>query len=86
MRENLKDGGSIILTTPYHGYVKNLALSLFNAWDKHHTVDWLGGHIKFFSEKTISKMLDSCDYSAPVFQNVGRVPLLKKSMVCKSKK
>jgi len=43
MRKYLNDDGVIILTTPYHGYIKNLALSVFNAWDKHHTVDWVGG-------------------------------------------
>jgi len=48
MASLIKPGGLIILTTPYHGYLKNLALSLFNYWDKHHTVDWEGGHIKFF--------------------------------------
>ena len=53
----LRSGGSIVLTTPYHGYLKNLALSLANAWDKHHTVAWEGGHIKFFSEKTLTAML-----------------------------
>ena len=53
----IKNGGSLILTTPYHGYLKNLALSAFNAWDQHHTVAWEGGHIKFFSERTLSDML-----------------------------
>ena len=82
----IRPGGSIILTTPYHGYIKNLALSLANAWDKHHTVDWEGGHIKFFSEKTLSAMLIQTGFSGIKFNNAGRLPWLWKSMVCGAKK
>lgn len=48
MNSLLRRDGMIILTTPYHGYLKNLALSIFNAWDKHHTVDWEGGILNSF--------------------------------------
>ena len=65
----LRSGGSLILTTPYHGYLKNLALSLFNKWDKHFTVERRGGHIKFFSEETLARMLSSCG-----FENVFLTP------------
>jgi 2-polyprenyl-3-methyl-5-hydroxy-6-metoxy-1,4-benzoquinol methylase len=41
MDRHLQPGGSIILTTPYHGFLKNLALSL-DAWDRHFTVQWEG--------------------------------------------
>jgi SAM-dependent methyltransferase len=32
---SLRGGGLIIIETPYHGYLKNLCLSLFNRWDRH---------------------------------------------------
>lgn len=86
MASIIRPGGIIILTTPYHGYLKNLALSLFNYWDKHHTVDWIGGHIKFFSEKTISKMLRGSGFTEICFNNSGRVRWLWKSMVCRAQK
>ena len=82
----LRPGGHVILTTPYHGYLKNLALSLFNRWDRHHTVDWDGGHIKFFSEKTITCMLNACGFDNVIFCNAGRVHWLWKSMVCRARK
>jgi len=41
----LKPSGSLILSTPYHGYLKNLALALTGKLDKHFTVLWDGGHI-----------------------------------------
>jgi len=82
----LRPGGHIILTTPYHGYLKNLALSLFDHWDKHHTVEREGGHIKFFSEKTLTRMLKGCGFNDVVFHNAGRVCWLWKSMVCRTQK
>ena len=82
----LRRGGYIILTTPYHGYLKNLSLSLFDHWDKHHTVEWEGGHIKFFSEKTLARMINSCGFDNVIFRNAGRVRWLWKSMVCRARK
>lgn len=78
----LKPGGMLIITTPYHGYLKNFALSIFNKWDLHHTVDWEGGHIKFFSEKTLADLLNVSGFINISFHNVGRIPWLWKSMVC----
>ncbi len=43
----LKTNGKLILNTPFHGYLKNNALSLLNKFDKHFNPLWDGGHIKF---------------------------------------
>ena len=86
MMSLIRPGGFIILTTPYHGYLKNLALSVFNHWDKHHTVDWEGGHIKFFSERTLTDMLIKSGFTDIVFNNAGRMTFLWKSMVCSGQK
>ncbi len=82
----LKPGGVIILSTPYHGWAKNVLLSVLGQWDKHHTVDWEGGHIKFFSERTISAMLLEAKFSNIKFDNAGRVKWLWKSMVLRAQK
>jgi hypothetical protein len=37
------------VSTPYHGYHKNLGLALSGKMDAHFTALWEGGHIKFFS-------------------------------------
>jgi 2-polyprenyl-6-hydroxyphenyl methylase/3-demethylubiquinone-9 3-methyltransferase len=76
----------LILTTSYHGYLKNLALSLTNCWDDHVHVDREGGHIKFFSEKTLSQMLHGSGFENVTYHNVGRVRWLWKSMVCRAEK
>jgi 2-polyprenyl-3-methyl-5-hydroxy-6-metoxy-1,4-benzoquinol methylase len=86
MRMLIRTGGHIILTTPYHGYLKNLAISLMNAWDAHHTTDWEGGHIKFFSETSLSTLLKQAGFCDLVFNNSGRFPFFWKSMVCRAKK
>lgn len=82
----LRPGGSLILTTPYHGYLKNLALSLSNKWDQHFTVEREGGHIKFFSQRTLTRMLTDRGFENVVFNNAGRVRWLWKSMVCRAER
>jgi 2-polyprenyl-6-hydroxyphenyl methylase/3-demethylubiquinone-9 3-methyltransferase len=86
MNRHLRPGGWLILTTPYHGYLKNLALSIANAWDHHHGSLDEGGHIKFFSQHTLAAALARAGFEPPVFRNAGRVSLLWKSMVCRSRK
>jgi 2-polyprenyl-3-methyl-5-hydroxy-6-metoxy-1,4-benzoquinol methylase len=82
----LKPGGYLILTTPYHGYMKNLALVFFNKWDAHHGVHWDGGHIKFFSVKTLSRLAEDNGFLVQKFLFLGRVPWLWKSMICIAQK
>lgn len=82
----LSPGGYLILSTPYHGYLKNLALSLFNKWDHHHTALWHGGHIKFWSRATLGRLLCDNGFELIGFHGVGRVPYLWKSMVLVARK
>lgn len=77
----LRPGGHLIVSTPYHGYLKNLAISLLNRWDRHFGVDWEGGHIKFFSPATLERMALNAGFKNPRFRFVGRVPWLWKSMI-----
>lgn len=86
MNRVIRPNGWIILTTPYHGYLKNLFLSLLNYWDEHFTVDWEGGHIKFFSPKTLEKLLLATGFADLSFCNAGRMRWLWKSMVCRAQK
>jgi len=77
----LKNGGTLILTTPYHGYLKNLALAVTGKMDNHFTVGWDCGHIKFFSVKTLTEMVVEQGFRNVRFKFAGRVPFLWKSMV-----
>jgi 2-polyprenyl-6-hydroxyphenyl methylase/3-demethylubiquinone-9 3-methyltransferase len=49
--------GMGFLSTPYHGYLKNLALAVSGKMDSHFGALWYGGHVKFFSIKTLQKLL-----------------------------
>ena len=80
-RAVLRDGGYLLLTTPHHGYWKNLAVSVFNGWDRHADPLRVGGHIKFFSRKTMGRLLSDGGFSVRRWGGVGRVPGLWKSMV-----
>jgi 2-polyprenyl-6-hydroxyphenyl methylase/3-demethylubiquinone-9 3-methyltransferase len=77
----LVEGGLLIVSTPYHGYLKNLAVSVIGGWDRHFGVEVDGGHIKFFSKAALGKMALQCGFSKPHFRGVGRSPWLWKSMV-----
>ena len=84
-RQALNGKGEIIISTPYHGYLKNLVLSLFNKWDNHWGPMWYGGHIKFWSKATLSKALTDAGFTVTAFKGCGRVPYFWKSMVIKAK-
>jgi 2-polyprenyl-6-hydroxyphenyl methylase/3-demethylubiquinone-9 3-methyltransferase len=77
----LKPGGTLVVSTPYHGYLKNLVLSLVNGWDRHFSVSWDGGHIKFFSNKTLAKMAIAAGFRDATFVGAGRVPWVWKSII-----
>jgi 2-polyprenyl-3-methyl-5-hydroxy-6-metoxy-1,4-benzoquinol methylase len=73
--------GRFICTTPYHGYWKNLAISLAGGWDKHADPLFDGGHIKLFSRKTLSALMVEAGFERLQFCGAGRYPYLWKSMV-----
>jgi 2-polyprenyl-3-methyl-5-hydroxy-6-metoxy-1,4-benzoquinol methylase len=82
----LKPGGTFVCTTPYHGYLKNLALSLANKWDAHADPLWDGGHIKLWSRKTLFRLLTEVGFEELRFRGAGRMPWLWMTMVVAGKK
>lgn len=80
-RSCLRRSGYLILTTPYHGYVKNVMIALLDKWDYHHTPLWEGGHIKFWSRRTLGRLLEDYDFDVVRWSGVGRVPYLWHSVL-----
>lgn len=78
-------GGEIILSTPYHGYLKNLVMAASGKLDDHFTVLWDGGHIKFWSRKTLTQLLEEFGFKVMEFKGSGRFPYLWKSMFIKAR-
>jgi 2-polyprenyl-6-hydroxyphenyl methylase/3-demethylubiquinone-9 3-methyltransferase len=75
------DGGVAVVSTPYHGYWKNLVLALAGQTDKHYTALWDHGHIKFWSMDTLGQLLREAGFKSIEFRRVGRIPTLAKSMI-----
>lgn len=82
----LSADGLLILSTPYHGYWKNLALSISGRWDNHFSVHQDGGHIKFFSPQSIMRMVREAGFREVRVEGKGRLPWLWKTMVLVAKK
>lgn len=77
----LRPGGVFVLSTPYHGHLKNIAIALAMKSDFHYPALADGGHIKFFSVPVLSRVLWDAGFDDLEFTGAGRVPYLWKSMV-----
>jgi 2-polyprenyl-3-methyl-5-hydroxy-6-metoxy-1,4-benzoquinol methylase len=82
----LEPGGTALVSTPYHGYWKNLAMAVTGKMDAHFTALWDHGHIKFWSVKTLGELLAEAGFQDIRFLRVGRVPALAKSMIAVARK
>jgi len=82
----LEPGGIAIVSTPFHGYWKNLALAVTGRMDAHFTALWDHGHIKFWSIKTLGELLQEAGFIDIRFERVGRIPALAKSMIAIARK
>ncbi|MDR3764209.1 MAG: class I SAM-dependent methyltransferase [Acidobacteriota bacterium] len=84
--EALLPGGTFVLSTPYHGYLKNLLLALTNQFDDHWHPLRDFGHIKFFSCNTLLALLEECGFEVVSYTRAGRIPPLACSMVVAGRK
>jgi 2-polyprenyl-3-methyl-5-hydroxy-6-metoxy-1,4-benzoquinol methylase len=82
----LAPGGHLILSTPYHGYLKNLVMAAAGKLDAHFTALWDGGHIKFWSQRTLQTLLVEQGFGPCTLLGAGRLPYLWKSMVVTTRK
>lgn len=82
----LEPGGLAILSTPYHGYLKNIVLAVSNKMDRHFTALWDHGHIKFWSVRTLGRLLRETGFSDLKFWRIGRIPPLANSMIVAARK
>jgi 2-polyprenyl-3-methyl-5-hydroxy-6-metoxy-1,4-benzoquinol methylase len=82
----LKSRGYLIITTPYHGYLKNLVITALNKFDDHFNPLSDGGHIKFFTQRTLYKILRNYKFKPIKFLGAGRCRYLWKSMIVVAQK
>jgi 2-polyprenyl-3-methyl-5-hydroxy-6-metoxy-1,4-benzoquinol methylase len=80
-REALVPEGHVVITTPYHGYLKNLALAITGKFDHHWAVSSDFGHINFFSERTLAELARQCGFEPIAWDRAGRIGPLAATMV-----
>lgn len=85
-RSLLGPNGHVLIGTPYHGYLKNLVLAATGKMEAHFSALHDGGHVKFFSVNTLSKLILSHSFADLKFTFYGRAPLLWKNMICHARK
>ncbi len=76
----LHDEGRLVITTPHHGYLKNLAMALVGRLDTHFQPGQEGGHIKFWSARTLAAFLLEHGFEVTRSRGIGLLPFLWKSM------
>jgi SAM-dependent methyltransferase len=77
----LEPGGMALISTPYHGWLKNVVLSAAGKWDHHHDPLNDGGHIKFFSVAKFTALFNETGFLVTRIDRAGRIPPLAKSMI-----
>lgn len=78
--EALSAGGHLILSTPYHGYWKNLAMAVTGKLERHLSPRDFG-HIKFFTEDSLRSLASMCGFRPVRLVRVGRIGPLAATMV-----
>lgn len=79
----LRPSGVLVLTTPYHGVVKNALIAPLN-FDRHFNPE--GSHIRFFTRRTLARVLERAGFSPLTWQGIGRLRPLWKSFFVVSRK
>lgn len=77
MNRVLRRGGLLIITTPYHGLIKNLLIVLF-AFERHFDVE--GAHIRFFTVRSCHAILEKYGFEVRKVRYYGRVRPISKGM------
>ncbi|HYC59655.1 MAG TPA: methyltransferase domain-containing protein [Thermoanaerobaculia bacterium] len=77
----LAPGGVGVISTPYHGYLKNLALAISGRFEQHFDPLWEGGHLRFFTIPKLAELFRESGFARFEFHRVGRVPVFAKSVL-----
>src|SRR6202008_4101385 len=70
----LEPGGTLVISTIYHGYLKNIALAVLGRFDRHVDPLWDHGHIKFWSRRTLAALLTEAGFEDIAIRRPDIVP------------
>lgn len=71
INRTLKRGGLLILTTPFHGLIKNLLMVIL-AFDRHFC-NIKSGHIRFFTNRSLKNILEEFGFQVLYWRYYGRL-------------
>lgn len=81
VRDLLDGDGRALISTPYHGWLKNVCIAASGRHDRHFDPLWRGGHLKFFSVATMTRLCEESGLRVVRVERVGRIAPLAKSMI-----
>lgn len=79
----LKKGGQILITTPYYGFLKNLLIISFG-FDQ--VFDPMGGHIRFYTKKSLFSTLKAEGFNIVKYGYYGRFYPISRAIYVLAKK
>ena len=82
-RRVLRTGGRLLVTTPSHDLPRRALIALLR-FDEH--VDPLGQHVRFYSRRSLRRVLDSFAFEAVHVTSIGGPPGLRETLVARAHK
>jgi SAM-dependent methyltransferase len=79
VRRVLRWGGTLLVTTPYHGRVSLAALALLGGARLHEHFDPRADHLRFFTARTLREVLGDAGFADVRIDAVGGLPLLRRA-------
>lgn len=78
-RRVLRPGGLLCLTVPYHGLLKDIALLVSGKFEAHYHNPY-HGHIRFYSRRSLKKVLTDYHFDILRWYGIGRIRYLWRSI------
>jgi SAM-dependent methyltransferase len=82
-RRVLRPGGRLLVTVPYHGRVKAVAIAL-GRFDAHY--DPQGQHLRFYTRRSLAESLRAAGLEPVSIATAGGPPLFRESLVAKARR
>ncbi len=79
----LKKGGYLIVSTPYHGIIKMIAIALFGLNEHFHPEH---RHIRFYTDKSLRRILNKYGFKVEKEHYIGRIKPVTNNMLFISRK
>jgi ubiquinone/menaquinone biosynthesis C-methylase UbiE len=83
VRRVLAPGGELVITTPFHGRVKNALIAL-TRFERHH--DPVGQHLRFYTRRSLRDLLLDFGFEPLTIRTAGGPPLLRRTLLASARR